>query len=559
MECNFIESLCRVLSSVGNDNSSNSHDNVPNHIVVEGEQSNKVMQLSDVTEVGSKQMDLGYEKDEIPRVGMRFAQLQLAQEFYDSCAKKVGFATKIRMTTCDKMTNEPNNQAIYCNRDNFPGSRVKAPTQKNTISAVGCKARLYVKFDREKQDWVFLKVELRHSHPCSPKMACVIEDNDEAGIRPKKTFIALANEISTTYITTHGCQDGLFSIDLYGNRRMWVSIFFEGEFWAAIRSTQRSESMHAFYGGFLHSRTSLVQFVHKYDNKADCRVSVVAEEGESVCIKVEEKKLVNNTTLCVAYDVHFERSTQKSLGVLYCHCLVVFHSYKVYKVSTCYVLPHWNKNIKRRYTYVKSSHDVRRPDESHTAFGGLCAHFFNIAQDFVCDDDKIALLHAALEETKAKLTEHCAKKRSKRFADAHASIGSQNSSVVGLNDIQVPLKVTTKGRPKSKRLGTALEKSFKKSALRKNKNFVPVVHSEASGNIEFGAPIGRNEPQQLGGFMSLLSSFSNNIQLQTVFTLAGILKESRDLGSRTVIMISALNKFKSFHFEIRKRNPCIKT
>ncbi|RYR42697.1 hypothetical protein Ahy_A08g039148 [Arachis hypogaea] len=135
-------------------------------------------------------MDLGYEvleyitgscclqEDEIPKVEMWFAQLQMAHEFYVTYAKNVGFATKIMTTICDKITKKPINEAIHCNRDGFRGSRVKAPTRKNTISATGC------------------KVELRHSHPCSVRKAvhyhkyreltmhakCVIEDNDEIGI-----------------------------------------------------------------------------------------------------------------------------------------------------------------------------------------------------------------------------------------------------------------------------------------------------------------------------------------------------------------------------------------
>ncbi|KAL4359547.1 hypothetical protein AHAS_Ahas08G0088300 [Arachis hypogaea] len=138
-------------------------------------------------------------------------------------------------------------------------------------------------------------------------------------------------------------------------------------------------------------------------------------------MKVEKEKLVNDTILCVPYDVHFDRSTQEvhcecnlfeSSGVLCCHCLEVFHSYKVYKVPNRYVLPCWSKNIKRKHIYVKSSHDVSRSDESHVAFRGLCAHFYNIAQDFVNDDEETTLLHAALEETRAKLTAHRAKKRS---------------------------------------------------------------------------------------------------------------------------------------------------
>ncbi|QHO26582.1 uncharacterized protein DS421_7g200840 [Arachis hypogaea] len=59
-------------------------------------------QLSDVTDVGSEGKELGDElpdhgnlqEDEIPRVEMRFAQLQMAHDFYVTYAKKAAFATK---------------------------------------------------------------------------------------------------------------------------------------------------------------------------------------------------------------------------------------------------------------------------------------------------------------------------------------------------------------------------------------------------------------------------------------------------------------------------------
>ncbi|XP_015961234.1 protein FAR1-RELATED SEQUENCE 5-like [Arachis duranensis] len=301
----------------------------------------------------------GLQEDEIPCVGMRFDQLQMAHEFYVTYAKKVGFATKIRTTTCDKITNQPINQAIHCNRDGFRVSCVKASTRKNKISAARCKARIYVKFDKETQDWIFFKVELSHSHPCSARKAvhyheyrqltmhakCVIEDNDEAGIRLNKTFLALKNEfgvpsnlgylekdlrnyitarlrtsnvnidvreminyfmrmkdinpnffyavnldddcmdyrlrrlsVSTTmnfwfeksfegnwyeFIDEHNLYNNTWLSDLFDDRHMWVPIYFKGEFWVSMRSMQRSESMHSFYGNFLHSRTSLVQFVRE--------------------------------------------------------------------------------------------------------------------------------------------------------------------------------------------------------------------------------------------------------------------------------------------------------
>ncbi|RYQ88597.1 protein FAR1-RELATED SEQUENCE 6-like [Arachis ipaensis] len=697
MACKVVQSPCHVPSSIPDHNPSKPPEEAPEHFVADGQQPNKAIPRLDVTEVGSEEMDICYE--DMPLLDLS----QVGSEEMDH-GHQVPDDDGLR------------EDEIPCvgMRDGFRVSRVKASTRKNRISAAGCKARIYVKFDKETQDWFFFKVKLSHSHPCSAKKAvhyheyrkltmhakCVIEDNDEAEIRPNKTFLALANEsrgpsnlgysekdlrnyitarlrtsnvnvdvreminyfmrmkdinpnffyainldneckfrsavwvdarcrvsykyygdvvsLDSTYNTNkhglpfvsfvgvnhhgkstilgcallgneeipsyewvfrqwvkelydefndivwnsrteksiednwyefideHNLHNNTWLSDLFDDRCMWVPIFFKGEFWAAMRSTQRSESMHSFYENFLHSQTSLVQFVHEYDNvlgikeqrkleddaadsrgdvqiefvkKANCRVSVVAEEGPMVCMKVEEEKLVNDTILCVPYDVHFDRSTQEircecnlfeSLGVLCCHCLEVFHSYKVYKVPNRYVLPRWNKNIKRKHIYVKSSHNISRSDESHVAFRGLCAHFYNIAQDFVNDDEETALLHAALEETRAKLTAHRVKKRFETVADSHNNNGSTTSNVAAVMDIQAPSKVNTKGQPKSKRVGAALEKSFKKSARRKNKHDPPVVFPESTQDVRFGGVVGQADPDQVGGFMSLLSSFSKS-------------------------------------------------
>ncbi|QHO43196.1 Protein FAR1-RELATED SEQUENCE [Arachis hypogaea] len=256
----------------------------------------------------------------------------------------------------------------------------------------------------------------------------------------------------------------------------------------------------------------------EFVKKVDCRVSTVDEQGPLVCVKVEEEKLVNDTILCVPYDVHFDRSTQEvrcecnlfeSSGVLCCHCLEIFHSYKVYKVPSCYVLPRWSKKMKRKHTYVKNSHDVSWSDESHVASRGLCSHFYNVAQELVGDDDETALLHVALEKTRAKLAAHRAK-RYESVSETQTNIGSQSSNDIGVDDIQGPSKVTIKGRPKSKRLGAALEKSFKNSTRRKQKNSssLDVVRPHASQDVNYGAVAGLNVPEQAGGFMSLLSSFN---------------------------------------------------
>nr|XP_029145771.1 protein FAR-RED IMPAIRED RESPONSE 1-like [Arachis hypogaea] len=68
---------------------------------------------------------------------------------------------------------------------------------------------MYVMLDREKNNRMVSKLELKHTHPCSAKQAvhyteyreliihakCVIKNNDEASIWPNKTYLALANEV----------------------------------------------------------------------------------------------------------------------------------------------------------------------------------------------------------------------------------------------------------------------------------------------------------------------------------------------------------------------------
>ncbi|RYQ98605.1 hypothetical protein Ahy_B07g086361 [Arachis hypogaea] len=234
-------------------------------------------------------------------------------------------------------------------------------------------------------------------------------------------------------------------------------------------------------------------FQTEFGKKADCNIRAVYEKGDSAWIKMKEEILAYEKTWYVMYNVHFDRLTHEcnlfeSIGILCCHCLVVFSSYKVNKVPSCYVLPHWSKNIKRKHTYIKSSHDVRHSDESHNLFRGLCAHFYNVTQEFVNGNDEADMLHAALNNARAKLVDYRAKLWNKTVTDAHTSIATDTSSVAGTEDIQGPSKVTIKGRPKGKRLRYELKKSIKKSMQRKRKSSGQDNRVESCGNIDLDAP-----------------------------------------------------------------------
>ncbi|XP_057745693.1 protein FAR1-RELATED SEQUENCE 6-like [Arachis stenosperma] len=735
----------------------------------------------------------GIPLDEIPYVGLRFVSLQQAQEFYTNYAKKVGFVTRIRNTNFDKTRNDskiPVNQSLHCSREGYRESRVKAATRVKRITTAGCKARMYVMLDRQKDNWMVSKLELKHTHPCSAKQAvhytkyreltmhakCVIQNNDEAGIRPNKTYLALANEVGgssnlgysekdvrnfitsnlrcadgnadvkkmisyfmrmkdinpnffyavdvdeanhfksalwvdarcrasyeyygdvvsfdTTYsrnkhglpfasfvgVNHHGkstllgcalmgneeirCFEWVFKqwlrcmgsppqaiitdqcksmfgaiknvlpdtrhrwciwhimkkiphklggyarykeiddrmhgtiwnarsvesfekdwaafivefnleqnrwlSDLYDERRMWVPIYFQGEFWAGMRSTQRSESMHAFYGGHLHCKSGLVQFVHEYDNvlgnkeqkeleddaadskgvvpcsssttierqfqreyttskfrevqqefrkKGDCLVKGAIQDGDLFRVIVKEQYMLYGEPRSWNNIVEFDPSTHKircecnmfaSRGIICCHYLAVYFYYGVDRVPCCYVLPRWSKNVQRKHTFIKSSHDEKRSDESHNLFRRLCTHFFNVAQEFVTCEEEAAMLHSGLDELRAKLVDYRANLGSRSVPNTDNNMVTQSDPACVAIEILGPSKVATKGRPRLKRLGSELDTSIKRSMRRKKNNPHQENNQAINPNIVAVPALSTNESNGNGGFLSLLHSFRHS-------------------------------------------------
>ena len=52
---------------------------------------------------------------------------------------------------------------------------------------------------------------------------------------------------------------------LYDNREKWVPVFVKDHFWAGMSSTQRSESMNAYFDGYVHRKTTLQTFVEQFE------------------------------------------------------------------------------------------------------------------------------------------------------------------------------------------------------------------------------------------------------------------------------------------------------
>ena len=45
-----------------------------------------------------------------------------------------------------------------------------------------------------------------------------------------------------------------------------MPVYMKDTFWAGMKTTQRSESMNSFFDGYVHSQTTLKEFVDQFDN-----------------------------------------------------------------------------------------------------------------------------------------------------------------------------------------------------------------------------------------------------------------------------------------------------
>ncbi|XP_042972798.1 protein FAR1-RELATED SEQUENCE 5-like [Carya illinoinensis] len=70
----------------------------------------------------------------------------------------------------------------------------------------------------------------------------------------------------SVFINTYDLHENVWLKSLYLERAHWVPVFLKEHFWAGMSTTQRSESMNAFFDGYVHSKTNLKEFVDQFNN-----------------------------------------------------------------------------------------------------------------------------------------------------------------------------------------------------------------------------------------------------------------------------------------------------
>ncbi|QHO46968.1 Protein FAR-RED ELONGATED HYPOCOTYL [Arachis hypogaea] len=415
----------------------------------------------------------------VPKVGMTFTALEDVGKFYRNYAKAAGFSTRVRCT--NRKGNEIKNQLITCSREGNGNLKYLRPRRLIRQPDVGAR--------------IISKVVLDHSHPCCPSKAEMLKQHRKLSMSIRRTI------------------DNNEEAD----RHIWVPIYLDHHFWAGMRSTQRSESMHSFFNKYITRNSSLIQFVKQYDNclgsreqaeresdaadfhtvipcatkssieaqfqdaythakfrevqaqfrgKANCITRLknsalgysVYEVGEQVSSSIFNKFAVTYDS--VAAEVKCQCLLFESRGILCRHALSVLSFEQVSQVSPRYILERWSKKVKRRHTHIKSSHDEPLMEPRSKRFDQLVFRSQNICEFASESEELTAILHRAYDNVMAEMESLKAKRK------GTSSLSHEDANLESVNELQSPPRIRTRGRPKN-RLGSKLDKQIANATKKK--------------------------------------------------------------------------------------------
>ncbi|RYR51631.1 hypothetical protein Ahy_A06g026610 [Arachis hypogaea] len=122
----------------------------------------------------------------------------------------------------------------------------------------------------------------------------------------------------------------------------------------------------------------------------------------------------------------------------------------------------WSKNIKRRHTHIKNSHDKPLLEPRSRRFDDLVFQSQNICEFASKSEDLTTILHCAYDNIIVEMQEYKAKSKRK------CSLSHEDASLEDINELQSPPCVRTRGRPKN-RLRSNTQKQIANTAKKKEK------------------------------------------------------------------------------------------
>ncbi|KAJ0962993.1 hypothetical protein J5N97_028115 [Dioscorea zingiberensis] len=328
---------------------------------------------------------------------------------------------------------------------------------------------------------------------------------------------------------------------LYKNRHRWAPIYVKGIFWAGMSTTQRSESINAFFDGYVGPTTSLKQFVEQYDNALKSKIE---KENKSDFASF-------NSSFPIMTDCHFEKQLQEAYtneifklfqdelrGMIYCNLTLinsdgvmctfqvadilkgkegtfrkqvvfnVFHNEiefdikcscrlfefkgiicrhickvliekNVKEIPSRFILPRWRKDIKRRHTYVMNCYDDTQTSEHKVRYNKLCSHLSKATKIGAESMEKFNFLMKCVDGAIEKLMDNATSwgNHSNEVLQTMLEENNEQPQTTATTKFLTPLKVRSKGRPPSKRKKSKVEEIISRNKKKVLSSYINFINS----------------------------------------------------------------------------------
>jgi len=296
---------------------------------------------------------------------------------------------------------------------------------------------------------------------------------------------------------------------LYKIRESWVPIYNRSTFFAGMNTTQRSESINAFFDSFVNSSTILQDFVVKFDKAVDSRYekqkredfesrhrsrlsglkSKIEEHAASIytrtmfgkfhdelaqILQFKKEKIEKNGSqytykVSSCYDsrdtfiVHVDLDTKVAkcccqlfefMGILCRHILVIFQAKNVVDIPSNYILKRWTKNAIKGSEFDEYGGENSFENNSSATLRSIHVHTqANLLSDLAA---KSPILHELISDGMKQLYERALERKNEMRIEDDLTLlepSSKNLTSEPLNvsvelDIKDPRGSQTKGRKK---------------------------------------------------------------------------------------------------------------
>ncbi|KAL6538949.1 hypothetical protein OROMI_025275 [Orobanche minor] len=189
-------------------------------------------------------------------------------------------------------------------------------------------------------------------------------------------------------ISKHNLENNDWLNGLYEGRHRWVPCFVRDYFWAGMSTTQRSESMNAFFDGYVNAKTSLREFVGKYDNALKDKVEKEVDADTrsfSTSIPCVTRHDMEKQFQAVYTNDKFKEFQKELINTMYCECALqqCDEGIFIYQVEEIQYIgdSQTRRTIKYNVSYIKEvgdEYEVKCGCRLFEFRGILCRHIVKV-------------------------------------------------------------------------------------------------------------------------------------------------------------------------------------